>query len=190
MTTLQMASFSKQVVADMTGNAHFPSPSPALSVIDANTLALDTAIAVVKRGIPATTADMHAKRKVLHDLLKSLGVYVEVVANQDPPNALTIAKSSGMGIKLDPKPRPAGFRLQPTNVPGQVKLFTTSVPRGAYKWEYTTTPAVDASWVSVENNAAKILITGLTSASRYYFRVAVATKSLGPWSDVINTVIS
>jgi hypothetical protein len=190
MNPIQLVDFSKLVIASMTGNAYFASPSPSLASVNADTLALEVANAVVRRGILATTADMHVKKKILHDALKNLGAYVEGVANLDPVNALTIARSSSMGIKNDAKPRPSGFRLQLTGIPGQVRLYTNSIKSGAYKWEYTTTPADNASWIQLENNVAKILITGLTSAQRYYFRSAVVEKILGPWSNVINTVIA
>jgi hypothetical protein len=190
MTPLQLVDFSKQIVTAMTGNAYFASPSPTLASINSNIVSLEAAIAVTKRGIQATTADMHAKKKILHDALKNLGAYVEGIANLDPPNAITIARSAEMGIKNDPKPRPSGFRLQLTGIPGQVRLYTTSIKSGSYRWEYTLTPTDNASWISVENNLAKILITGLTSGQRYYFRAAAVERTLGPWSTIINTVVA
>ncbi len=190
LTPLLLAAFGKHVVSSMTGNVYFTTPSPTLAAINTAIASLEAAISVAKRGDTASTSDMHAKKKVLHDLLKLLGAYIEGVANLDPANAATIAKSSGAGIKNDPKPRPSGFRLQLPGLPGEVKLFTTAVKSAVYKWQYTTNPADPTTWVTyAEASIAHILVTGLTSGQRYYFRVAAITKAVGPWSTVINTVV-
>jgi hypothetical protein len=190
MTFLQLVDFAKHVVASMTGNAHFVAPLPLLATISTAIASLEAAIVASKPSTPTATADKHAKRKVLYDAMTHLGAYVEGIANMDPPNAVTIVTSAGMEVKLPGKPRPAGFRLQLTGKPGEVRLLTTSVKAAAYKWQYTPTPTDINSWVTVESSLAKLLLTGLTSVTRYYFRVAVIGHTTGAWSTVINAVIA
>jgi hypothetical protein len=189
MTFLQLADFASHVVSSMTANAHFTAPLPTMATMNANIASLTAAIAAAKPTTPAATADKHAKKKVLYDAMNQLGAYVAGVANLDPPNAATIIASAGMVEKAAAKPKASGFRLVLSTTPGDVTLYTTSVKNAAYKWQYTLTPAVDASWITVEGTLAKYLITGLTSASRYYFRVAVITHITGPWSNQITTVM-
>jgi hypothetical protein len=189
MTFLQLTDFSNHVLASMTGNPHFAAPSPALTAISSDIAGLQAAIVAAKPSTPTATADKHAKRKVLYDAMTHLGAYVEGIANLDPPNAITIITSAGMEVKSPGKPRPAGFRLQLTGKPGEVKLLTTHVAASAYKWQYTTTPADNASWITSETSIAKLLLSGLTSAAHYYFRVAVIGHTTGAWSNVISTVV-
>ena len=163
------------------------SPSPTLATLNANIASLEAAIVASKPSTPTATADKHAKKKVLYDAMNTMGAYVAGVANLDPPNAVTIITSAGMVERAAVKPKASGFRLLLSSTPGNVTLYTTSVKNAAYKWQYTTTPAVDASWVTVEGTQAKYLITGLASGSRYYFRVAVITHITGPWSNLITT---
>jgi hypothetical protein len=189
LTILQLIYFAKHVIASMTNNPHFSSPSPSLASMSTNIQNLEAAVAAAKYGPPTATEDMHAKKKVLYDAMKQMGAYVEGIANLDPPNAAAIATSAGVGLKNDPKPRASGFRLTLTGVPGQVKLYALSVKAASYKWEYTLTPADASSWISLDTNVAKLLITGLTSGQRYSFRVAAVLKTLQPWSQVISTLV-
>ncbi len=189
MTFLQLVDFSKHVVTSMTGNAYFTTPLPTLASMNASIASLEAAILAAKPSTPTATADKHDKKKLLYEAMTQLAAYVVATANLTPSNAVTIITSAGLLVKAAPKPRPAGFRLKVMAVPGEVSLFTTAVKSGSYKWQYTTTPLVDASWQTLENNVAKILITGLTSSTRYYFRVAVIKKSIGPWSMVIDIVV-
>jgi len=189
LTVLLLIDFAKHVVASMTNNQYFTTPAPSLASITTAVQNLEAAVAAAKHGPPAATEDVHTKKKVLYDTLKNLGAYVEGVANLDPPNAATIAKSAGVGLKNDPKPRATGFRLTLPGAPGQVKLYTSSVKAASYKWEYTLTPADATSWISLDTNVSKLLVINLTSGQRYYFRVANVLKTLQPWSQVISTLV-
>jgi len=190
MTILQLIDFSKHVINCMTSNAYFPSPSPSLASISAHIYNLEAAVAASHHGPPTATANKLAKRVLLHEAMTVLGAYVERIANQDPPNAVTIITSAGMEVKRALPAKPSGFRLKLTGVPGEVLLMTDRVRSAGYKWEYTTTPDVQESWqVYLENVNREVLVKGLTSATRYYFRVAVIGHRIGPWSQVINTVV-
>ncbi len=190
MNVLEMIQFSKHVIVSMTGNAYFPSPSPSLALISSNTADLEAAHNAVRKGWTATTEDKLTKRKTLHNALTQLGAYVEGTANLDPQNAVAIIQSSGMEVKSDAPPKPAGFRLQLTGLPGQVKLMTTRVRYAVYKWQYTTTPNDVASWLTYfENNNRQIVVSNLVSGQRYYFRVAVVKHGVGPWSVVLDTIV-
>ena len=190
MTILQLIEFSNHVVLSMTGNSNFALPVPSLAAVSNAIASVEAAVADAHRGSATATSDKLAKRKLLQDLMTSLGAYVESVANLDPPNAITIIRSAGMEVKQALPPKPNGFRLKLTGKPGEVLLMTTRVRSSAYKWEYTTTPDVDSSWlVYVENMNREILLKGLQSGLRYYFRVAVIQDKAGPWSQVISTIV-
>lgn len=189
-TVLQLIDYARHVVGLMTGNSHFTTPAPALATVGTDATNLENAQALVKHGTPALTADRNAKRVILHNELVNLAAYVEGIANMDPVNALTIAKSSGFDLKADPTPRQNGFRLKALTTAGQVELKTNSVPRSSYIWQYTATPNDEASWKAQQGNLAKMIITGLISGQRVYFRVAVVGKTQGPWSNVLSTIVS
>jgi hypothetical protein len=189
MTYLELIDFSNQVVLHMTGNIHFPSPAPTLAAIQAAITDLDNLVTAPKPLSTSQTADKKAKRKLLHDLLTALAAYVAHIANQDPPNAITIAESSGIPVAPPPKVPQNGFRVMANKIPGRAKLATTWVRNAAYHWEYTLTPADPASWKSYQGLYAKTTFTGLTSGLKYYFRVALIRKGIGPFSIVLSYVV-
>jgi hypothetical protein len=190
MTDLQLIDFSKHVVDSMTANPHFPAPFPSLADLTTLILDFESAFAVAYNGPPTTTAHKLVKRQLLHGAMTLIGAYVEGIANLDPPNALKIVFSAGMEVRSALPPKASGFRLKLTGNPGEVVLMTDRVRSAAYKWEYTTTPDDPASWlVYLENMKREVLLKGLNSATRYYFRVAVILHGSGPWSRVIDTVI-
>ena len=189
MTYLQLIDFGNQVVLKMTGNVHFPAPNPTLAAIQTAITGLDTLVTAPRPHSTSQTADKTAKRKVLHDLLTTLAAYVAGIANLDPPNAVTIAESSGMKTAIPKKAPQNGFRVLPNKIQGQAKLATTKIRNAAYHWQYTLTPADDASWKSYDGMEARVTFTGLVSGLKYYFRVAVIQKGVGPYSVVLSYVV-
>lgn len=178
-------------VTSMTGNANFTTPSPTLASITTSVNALETASMAALGGGVDDTANMHTKEAALDLLLKSLGGYVESIANNSPANAEAIILSAGMSVKGKGGKVAHDFEVKVTNNPGEVKLTHQGVKRGAYEYQMTTDPTNESSWVKIYTGTRGTFTkSGLVSGTRYFFRSMIIDKN-GPsaWSAVLNTVV-
>lgn len=194
MSVVQLIGYSLHVVTRMTGNTYFTTPSPALSAVTSAISALQTAYDNAQGAGPAQTAVMHQKRAALELLMTALGHYVEDRAN-DPANIIvgseTVILSAGMNVKSVNPRQKVVFSVVPGEFPGTVELTAPSVKRGTHEWQYSPDAGNPDTWISADpTTKAAVIIAGLTSFKRYYFRHRVVLKS-GPsvWDAPINVVV-
>jgi hypothetical protein len=187
----QVSANASHYVQCMTGNANFPAPSPSLASVTALITALDNAYDVSLTRVRGSVSKMRVALKKLCISLKALAAYVESTANADPDNASNIIASSGMPEKKAKVRAPKGFTAKAGKLMGSVVLNTKAVKGSAYIYQMTTDPTNPASWVTICTvTKVRFTKTGLTSGTRYYFRVAVSTKSVqSDWSFVLNVLV-
>jgi hypothetical protein len=178
------------IVASMTGNANFTTPNPSLATITAYVNALEAACIAAQGGRAHDTANMYAKEVVLDLSLKSLGAYVEGIANATPLIAASTILSAGMNVKAKGGKVAHDFGVKVTGNAGEVKLVHLSVKRGSQEFQMTTDPGTEASWARIYcGTRASFVKTGLTSGTRYYFRATAIDKNgQRPWSAVMNMI--
>jgi hypothetical protein len=182
---------SRFIVTSMTGNVSFTTPSPTLAVITTNINTLETAYIVAQSGGVDDTANMHAKEFLLEVSLKSLAAYVEGIANTNLITAEAVALSSGMDVKHPGTHSPRDFSVKPTGNPGAVKLSTKYEDRSTFIFQMTNDATGATGWITIgQATQATLIKSGLTSGTRYYFRVAAVGKDgQEPWSNILNTVV-
>jgi hypothetical protein len=191
LTVPQTIASSDHYVTCMTGNAHFPNPNPSLAVVSAQIAVLSAAYSTSLTKVKGSANKMHVELLALHVLLKGLAGYVETMANADPVNAENIINSSGMPVKKpSPKP-PKIFTAVARKTPGVVRLNSKATLRASYVYEMTTDPTLASGWTNIYiGGDVKFDKTGLTSGTRYYFRVAVSIKGiLSAWSPAVNVMV-
>ncbi len=181
----------RTMVTSMTGNPSFPTPNPPLATITTNVNALEVASIAAAGGGPDDTANMHAKEALLDLSVKLLGAYVEGIANATPITAEAIILSAGMEVKGQNSPSAIDFDVQSTGNPGELKVIRKAVSRGTYEFHMCTDPTNEANWQKIyRGTRGRIVKTGLTSATRYYFRaMAIDKNGESPWSDVKSGVV-
>ncbi|MBI3501113.1 MAG: hypothetical protein HY063_04900 [Bacteroidetes bacterium] len=173
-SVLELISFGYHVVSEMTGNAFFASPHPALSTIASVTSQLQTAYGNAQGAGPHETAVMNQKREICEAYLTELGHYVEDVAN-DPSNVLTGAEtiilSAGMGKKQFSPRQKQEFGVQAGELPGTADLTAAHVKRGSHEWGYTQDLSNPNGWIDGGTTVqAHTTISGLETGKRYFFR--------------------
>lgn len=178
------------VVTSMTGNPNFTTPAPTLATITAAINALESAYLVAQGGGVDDTALMYAKEDALDALMKTLGYYVEGIANNNLATSEAIVLSAGLAIKGTSARTARDFSLIQGEHPGEVKISTAYTKNASYVWEMNTDPTNEAGWTVVGfTTQASFVKNGLTSGTRYYFRVAVVDKNgKGPWSHELNCI--
>jgi hypothetical protein len=191
LTVSQAIANTKLYIDKMTGNSNFPTPVPLLSVMTTQLNKLDAAYTLAQSKTKGTAAAMRTELKVNNVLLKQLAGYVEAVANSNHDQGVSIIEGAGMNVRKRPVYVPKTFAVVLGKTPGTVLLSTHAVPKSSYLYEMTTDPTLATGWSTVViNQTVKYTKAGLTSGTRYYFRVSVITKGMqASYSPVLNVII-
>jgi len=195
-TASDKVSFWGIIKTDMTGNVNFPSPVPALSLVDTEVGKLALAIAAAQSGDHSKIAVMNAQENKVDNLLHQLGNHVESVANNaalSGADAKAIIAGAGMdaGKTKVKAPLPAApLDLKATSVVEEeieVK-FKTARFAHAYMIEISSDLAAINSATNTTTNSAtarvyinwqitdvcvkpKITLSGLASGTKYAIRI-------------------
>ena len=182
--------FAQNVASALTGNPHFPSPTPTLASFQADVAALNTAETAVLSRTKGAAVARDAKLAVVKTDLENLKAYVQTVAAAAAPaDADAIIESSGMTIrKVTLHSKPA-IAAKPGSVTGTVNLAAKApAKKAAYVWQYSTD---QKTWTTVPQTVqSKTGISGLTAGTQYYFRYQPVTKTgVGDWSQTVALMV-
>lgn len=182
---------AQQIITALTGNAAFPTPSPTLETIATMIDGLESAFAHAQAS--RQTAKQHTtiqnqKEDNLDSVLTRLAAYVESVAGANEQMIL----SAGMDTRAaavattDPPAQPQGLTPTAGDRDGEIDLsWDTVTGSKSYVIDQSGDPVTPTTWshagVSTKSN---FTAKGLTSGSRYWFRVAaVNSNGQSGWSD-------
>jgi hypothetical protein len=181
----------RQIISAMTGNPIFPSPNPPLTTI---TAALDAAnnafnaAQAARQEAKAKTSAQNDADDIVSGLMAQLAAHVESVAGGDESKI----RSAGMDTKATatttttiPTP-PENVSATAGDRDGEIDLSWEAVSGAkSYVIQMSADPVTATSWghSSVSTKSSQT-IDGLTSGTRYWFRVA-AVNGVGQsgWSD-------
>jgi fibronectin type III domain protein len=190
-TAAEKVEYAKSIVIDMTGNSNFTTPNPSLAAVTTGANNLDSAITAAADGGKSKTLAQNTKETALDNLLTQLGAYVENIANGDE----TIIRSAGMDARVGksaPQIPDAPINVSATTgtEEGEIELkwkgvknarvytveISNDVSATAPTTGTTTTTPVDTrsfiTWTLVDMvTKTKFMVTGLTSGTRYAFRI-------------------
>jgi len=176
------------IVTMMTGNPHFPTPTPTLSEISADLDALAANEELARRGGKGMVKQRDVVLRTVHTKMTVLKGYVQSVANAEPDQAEAIVLSAGMDIG---KPRTRTKRpvqAKHGNAPGSVVLDTKAVPKPVqYRWQMS---ADQTTWTDLpETFRTKTVVEGLVPATVYSFRLRTMTRNgSSEWSSPVTIV--
>ena len=166
----------------MTGNAHYPSPTPTLPALTTAKDDFATALANAADGGKEMTAIKIAKRAVLAGMLRQLSLYVTMTCKND--RAIVI--SSGFPTWKHERtpvgilPAPETPILSHGERTGDLVASTVPVPNGAiYNWRVALPGATPDIKVRVQTTAASTTFANLTPGQIYLVDVNVV-GSAGP----------
>ena len=190
LTIPEKVARAQQIVAALTGNSNFPTPHPALAEVTAAAGALETAANAAQAArleAKRRTAAMGHKEDDLDQLMTQLGAYVESVAGGDE----ALIMSAGLEMRSDrttdssAPTAPETLTATTGNHEGEVELSWDTVRAArSYVVERSTDPQA-ASWTQAGvSPRSSLIVEGLESGKRYYFRVAAVTlNGQSAWSN-------
>jgi hypothetical protein len=182
---------ARQIVSSLTGNASFTAPTPALATVTAAIVALETAHSeaqAARQAAKTKTSAQNEKESALDKIMSQVAAYVESVAGDNEE----LVRSAGMDTRATPSSNtdrpatPAALSATSGDHEGEVDLSWEPVTGArSYVIEKSSDPPSATSWshagVSTKSRAN---VSGLTSGTKYWFRVAaVGTNGQSGWSD-------
>jgi len=182
----QLDQDTETILASMTGNANFTTPSPTLAIVTTALNAFTVALSEAADGGVEKTAIKNAKRNELVSLLRQLASYVFATADED----MTKLLSSGFPAQkttrspIGPLPAPATPFLVQGPVTGSLSASTPPI-NGAYiyNWRVALASAPTVYVKQVQSTAASKTFEGLTPGQVYNVQLnAVGTAGTSDWS--------
>lgn len=169
-----METKSQEILQSMTGNANFPSPIPALEVVQDAQADYSTALINAASRDKTKVALKNQARLELEKLLKQLGNYVNTVSMGD----VAMLTSSGYDISKMPEPRhittPENVKLVPGMNDGSL-ISQADAVKGASSYIHQIAPdplTADTKWTSISTSRRKYEFTSLEQGKKYWVRIA------------------
>jgi hypothetical protein len=188
----EKVSRARQIVTALTGNADFTTPHPALAEVTGSVDALETAYneaQAARQEAKARTSAQNQKEEDADRILSQLASYIDSVSGGDEIKI----RGAGLDVRASSGPSPAGGSTAPNGLEatagdydGQINLRWNKVEKArSYVIERSNDPPTSATWTqAVVVTKAQASVTGLTSGTKYWFRVAaVTTGGQSAWSD-------
>lgn len=182
---------ARQIVTALTGNASFTTPTPALASVTTAINDLETAntaTLAARQEAKSRTTDQQNKEDALDRIMTQLASYVESAAGDNE----TLIQSVGMDVRAAASPSsqipspPANLAASAGDRDGEIDLsWDTLVGARSYVIEKSSDPPTATSWShAAVSTRSKTTIEGLTSGTRYWFRVAAINQhGQSGWSD-------
>ncbi|MBD0373266.1 MAG: fibronectin type III domain-containing protein [Pyrinomonadaceae bacterium] len=181
---------ARQIVTAMTGNPNFPSPQPTLAQVNSSIDELEEAHATAqaaRQAAKASTTALNNKEEAFDRTLSQLAGHVESISGDDEQKI----QSAGMDVRSTPTPvgeLPAPETLNATqgDQEGEIDLAWDKVTGArSYVIERSADPPTATSWShAAVSTKSQVTIGGLTTGTKYWFRVAaVGPQGQSGWSN-------
>lgn len=187
----QLVAKGRHVYACMSGNEHFPAPTPTLDTLLGACNALEEAAAEAVGRASAAVALRWVRHAELERILVKLSKYVLATAQGDVTKQVT----SGFELRRPPLPitelqAPGFLTVRRPSSPDHDMLLHWGAVHGARIYQvYMTTeaPEHEQHWHLVHSGTSRRAhIRGLRKHLTHHFRVcAMGTAGIGPFSAVI-----
>ena len=181
---------ARQIVTALTGNVDFTSTQPPLAQVTTAIDGLESAYTdaqAARQEAKAKTSVQNQREEDFHSIVSRLASFIESVSGGDEAKI----KGAGMDVRAasssaDDLRAPASLAPTAGDHEGEVDLQWDTV-RGAksYVVEVSADPPTNSSWQhNTVSTKSRATIEGLTSGTKYWFRVAaVGSNGQSGWSD-------
>ena len=185
LSNAQLLVFANHILSSLTGNAHYATPFPALSVLQQCINNLSTALNAQQPGNKASTQAVHNAAYQAERTLRALAAYVQYTCNDD----VQVALSSGFSIRQSASHSSSPITVKHGSLPGQFILKTKAVRGASYIWQYADN-ATPNNWITAATSIqSTYTLNGLIPAHTYNFRVAVVDKNgQQPFNTQLNVI--
>ena len=183
-----LGDFADNIIAGLTGNANFPTPTVPLADVTAQRTAFGTAVINAMQGGKQLTAVKNAARKTLVSTLRKEAAYVQSIAGED----VAMLLSSGFQANSTNRTR---LPLAIPAIAAIVNEMTTTLTvrlqpvdnARAYQVRYSVNAG---SWLATVDStqARRIVLDSLTPGTTYTVQARAVGGATGysNWSDLVS----
>ena len=189
LSTTEKVAKARQILAALSENSDFPTPQPPLAQVIVAADRLDTAytnVQTAKQALSTKFSILNEEERHLESILRQLAAYIESISGDDETKIL----SAGLQVRsvaTSPSANaPTGLTTKAGNHDGEIDLSWSKVRYAkSYIIERSADPPSATSWVyETVSLRSSAIIRGLSSGTRYWFRVAaVLSSGTSGWSD-------
>ncbi len=180
------------IIAAMTGNTHFPEPSPTLADLSNSLKLFSDALALAKTGDRVKAVNKNQLRDNLDGLLTRLANYCSFIAQGDR----FILASSGFALNAETRASktlgtPENFSVEIGRQTGEALAFINTVANAkSYLFRWGIAPIVNEAWFHTIHSQPYFTITGLVPGTIYSFQIGVAgSKGQLVYTDIITKMV-
>jgi len=192
LSATELVARARQIAASLTNNSHFANPQAIVAQITGAADAAETGHAnaqAAKQNSLTKTSISRDLTAALEGVLRQAAGYIESVAGDDE----SIILSAGLSLRTTTPSHstshttaPTGLHATAGNHEGEIDLTWDRIEKArSYIIERSADPPTPTSWAQeaiVTRSSATV--SGLSSGTRYWFRVAAVTSSgQSGWSD-------
>jgi hypothetical protein len=184
-----LITYADNVVTRISGNASFPSPTPALATVSAAITDLQSAETATLARTKGAAAIRNTKRATLVRLLQQLRMYVQSVVDGNEDTAAAVIQSSGFALKKTPTRKPRVFAALAGANSGTVRVVAPSAGhRASYDWQSSPD---GKTWTDLGSTLqAKTTLTGQTPGTVLQLRYRPVLKAgAGDWSAPVTLTV-
>ena len=184
---------AQAVLAAMTGNLNFPTPTPTLAAVQTSISDYSTALSAAKEGGKTNVAVKNQKKEDVISVLVALANYVTFTSNGDE----VMLTSSGFPLNkqrepLPPLGKPEILKLEDGMNIGDLTVTIAGMKAArTFLYQCTKDPLTDDSiWTGQNSTLTKFGFTNLDSGAKYWCRVvAYGTNQQIVYSDPVARIV-
>ncbi len=187
-----LLSRSYQILAAMTNNPNFTTPTPTVAVVSDAINEFYEALNLCKDSDRLQIAIKNQKRVAVIGLLHQWADYVLFISQGD--SAVAMSSNFTLGKTPSPKPpikKPENFRIENGTNPGELVSKINRVESGvSYLHQFATDEMLaQDTWQSVPSSKTTCILSNLTPGTKYNCRVAVlGAKDQLLYSDIVSRI--
>jgi hypothetical protein len=178
--------FPRKFIKAFTGNSWVPTPVPAIVDVTAHADKLDEKQTIVTTRLMGAAAARNDAYALVKMDLCCWKAYVQMIADSNPENAITIIESCGFRVKHVPLREKKPLEAKAGSAPNTVYLIAKALGiKVSYEFQLSTD---GIKWENFPKTTtvANIVATGIKSATIYYFRYRGNTSKVeGNWSEPV-----
>ena len=175
LNALQLSGKAQAIITALTGNADFPAPEPALTVLTTQADDVAAAYATQKQkeaDASAATAATDASIETLKASLRTLGAYIQKTSDGDASKIL----SSGFAVEKDreaskPLAAPEGVNASYGDEPGEIDLAWNPLPGRPTYEAHISDGDTNSYHYADSSTKSKVTLEGLVSGQLYHIKV-------------------
>ena len=185
-----LLTYAGSIAKSMTGNPHFPNPSPSLAALTAAITTLSAAESATLTRTKGAVAARNTAKATLVTLLRQLQGTIQVAADADAENSAAIIQSTGVALRKTAVRAKRVFNAEPGPTTGSVKLVAGAAARRAsYEWEYSLDGG--KTWIAgTPTLQTTTVVSGLPVGGAAQFRYRGVTQTgVADWSAPVSLLV-